>query len=131
MGQVSDKLRRIDGRSYKGFAHWCPACEEIHVFATEGKNWNGDSWTFDGDVNCPTFAPSMCITVNPKTDPHHDPEEPTEVCHYFLQHGYIQYLADCTHVLKNQRIVLPNLPDHLTELRPHVRRVKNGGREDA
>lgn len=115
MGQVSDKLRRIEGQAYRGYAHWCPACEEIHIFATEGKNHSGASWTFDGNVNRPTFTPSMLITINPKTAPDYDPEEPTDVCYYFLQNGTIQYLADCTHALKSQRVILPNLPAHLTD----------------
>jgi hypothetical protein len=33
-----------------------------------------------------------------------------DVCHYFLQFGKIKYLGDCTHVLKEQSIDLPDLP---------------------
>ncbi len=111
MGQVGTKMRRQAG----GLAHWCPACESMHQFALDGKNSSGAQWTWDGNVENPTFASSMNIVINGKDQPHYDPEEPTEVCHYTLQNGVIQYLADCTHALKNQRIVLPPLPDHLRD----------------
>ncbi len=113
MGQVGSKMRRYgaaDGYTAGGLAHWCPACESMHQFALDGKNSNGAQWTWDGNVENPTFAPSMNITVNGKDQQHYDPEEPTEVCHYFLKAGVIEYLADCTHMLRGQRIILPPLP---------------------
>lgn len=113
MGQVSDKLRRLEG----GYAHWCPGCEETHVIF--------DSWKFDGNLEAPTFTPSVKITgkraVNKDgrwtgewvRDANGNPLD--LCCHYFLTGGVIQYLSDCTHALKNQRIVLPPLPAHLRD----------------
>ena len=40
-----------------------------------------------------------------------DKEFPTEVCHYFLKAGVIEYLNDCTHALKGCKISLPALPE--------------------
>lgn len=114
MGQVGSKMRRIEGRTYKGLAHWCPACNEAHAFAIEGKNSSGACWTWDGDVEAPTFAPSMLIKTGPY--PHQPNEQPRiDVCHYFLKKGIIEYLGDCTHHLKGQKINLPPLPEHLTD----------------
>lgn len=50
MGQISTKLRRTT----RGCAHWFPACRETHVIF--------DSWTFDGNLEKPTFNPSAKIS---------------------------------------------------------------------
>ena len=118
MSQVGSKMRKIghrEGYSAGGLAHWCPACEEVHAFAIDHPNSHGAIWTWDGNVENPTFSPSMNIVINPVGHKHHNPEYPSEVCHYFLQNGVIQYLADCTHALKNQRVILPVLPAHLRD----------------
>lgn len=118
MGQVGSKMRRVgasDGYKAGGLAHWCPACESMHAFALDGKNSNGAQWTWDGNVENPSFEPSMLITINAQSHPHHLVGEPTEVCHYFLRNGVIEYLGDCTHGLKGQRIVMPPLPDRLRD----------------
>lgn len=47
MSQASSRLRRAEG----AFEHWCPACEQMHTLP--------DSWTFDGDLESPTFHPSF------------------------------------------------------------------------
>jgi len=44
----------------------------------------------------------------------YQPDLPTEVCHYFLKGGMLQFLGDCTHTLAGQTVPLP-------ELAPHVR----------
>jgi Family of unknown function (DUF6527) len=118
VGQLGDKLRKVgpaDGHTAGGLAHWCPACDCMHQFALDGKNSSGAQWTWDGNVENPTFSPSMNIIINPKGHKHYNPECSTDVCHYFLQNGVLQYLADCTHGLKNQRIILPPLPPHLRD----------------
>jgi len=50
MGQISAKLRKTTD----GYSWWCPACEEVHAV-------NG-SWTFNGDVDRPSFRPSIRVT---------------------------------------------------------------------
>lgn len=114
MGQVSAKLRRTD----RGFAHWCPGCGEIHVIF--------DSWQFDGDLNSPTFDPSVKVTgkqgvvdqlghwtgewvLGP------DGKALDQCCHYFLHAGRLQFLVDCTHGLAGQTVALPDLPPHLRD----------------
>ena len=113
MGEAGPKMRSVRGATYTEFGHWCPGCDEMHVFAVEGKNHAGASWTFDGNLEKPTFDPSMNITVNGPGKPGYDPAEPTEVCHYFLQAGELKYLNDCTHKLKNKTVSLPDLPEHM------------------
>lgn len=120
MGQVGTKMRRIgsaDGHTAGGLAHWCPACEEMHAFAIDGKNYNGAQWTWDGNVEYPTFTPSMNIRTDPRpTVPVGRPDAGwIDVCHYFLRAGVIEYLGDCTHAMKWQSVPLPELPEHLRD----------------
>lgn len=118
MGQLGSKLRRIgpsDGYTAGGLAHWCPACEQIHAFALDGKNSSGAQWTWDGNVEAPTFAPSMHIRTNSPDDPRYQPQACSSVCHYFLRAGIIEYLGDCTHAMKGQKVPLPQLPEYLRD----------------
>jgi len=87
-------------------AHWCPACKELHGFWVDKPNPdNGARWTFDGNLDVPTFNPSMNIRAE------FAPEDGGPfVCHYFLKNGVIQYLNDCTHEMAGKEIPLPDLP---------------------
>lgn len=93
------KLRRItqkDGYTAQGWVHWCPGCEHIHAFAVETPFGNGAHWSFDGNMDRPTFTPSMNIGPS--------------FCHYFLRDGRIQFLDDCRHNLRGQTLELPDIP---------------------
>lgn len=118
MGQLGPKMRRIgpaEGYTAGGLAHWCPACESMHQFALDGKNSCGAQWTWDGNVEAPTFAPSMNIVVNSPSHPHHQKDAATSVCHYFLRAGQLQFLGDCTHAMRGRMVQLPDLPLQLTD----------------
>jgi Family of unknown function (DUF6527) len=118
MGEVSPKLRKYgsaDGYTGEGYVHWCPACNEAHAFAVGKPFKSGAQWTFNGDVERPTFTPSMNIISNPRGHKNHQPNQSTEVCHYFLRDGTIQYLGDCTHALRGQTVPLPDLPRFLRD----------------
>ena len=116
MGQVSAFLRRGAGFH----SHWCPGCEEVHSIP--------DSWTFNGNVECPTFSPSVRITgkrtvkVDGKWDGGwvRDAEgNPLDYCcHYILTAGQLQFCADSTHALAGKTVPLPQLPDFLTDSFP-------------
>jgi len=114
MGQVSAYLRSVES----GFAHYCPGCEEMHYIQTKAPRANGAQWSFNGDVDKPTFSPSMRITgTYDITDDEHarimrgEPFTPKPYCcHYVLTAGVINYCGDCTHALVGQSVVLPPLP---------------------
>jgi hypothetical protein len=89
MGQAGKFLRRVgaaDGHTAGGYAHWCPACEEMHAFAVDKPFSNGAKWTFDGNLDAPTFSPSMLIRTGPRPMvPLGRPDAgKVDVCHYFL-----------------------------------------------
>ncbi len=118
MGQVSACLRRMQN----GYAHWCPGCESMHGIATDAPQANGARWSFNGDVNAPSFSPSINIRwgrfVDPTFDDSADPKRLSGVCHYFLTAGQIQFCADSTHALSGKTVPLPPLPPELTDEAP-------------
>lgn len=67
---------------------WCPACGCMHSFETDpGAN---PTWQFTGDINRPTFSPSLLIYV---LTPDKVPARKT-ICHLFVRDGRIEYCAD-------------------------------------
>ena len=77
-----------------GWMVMCPACGNGHLFnTTPGPNGMGGQrpcWSFDGDLEAPTFEPSMLVhSVDAKGDP--------TVCHSYVRRGQMIYLADSTH----------------------------------
>lgn len=94
-----------------GHAIHCPACGNAHLFDKR--------WTFNGDLEKPTFRASMLVrgTV-PITDAEADMimrgehfEPKPLVCHSFVTDGRIEYLNDCTHELRGQTIELPDFDE--------------------
>ena len=86
----------IDTRGH--FLIECPACGSLHCFDTR--------WKFNGDLDNPTFSPSMLVTV-----PEYRDGRPTgknnSVCHSFVRNGSIQFLNDCTHEMAGKTVELP------------------------
>lgn len=102
MNQVSAYLRRYKA----GFVHWCPGCDELHAIAVDAPNSNGARWSFNGNLEKPTFGPSINIRIYGGERG----TQPTEVCHYFLIDGQLQFCSDTTHALSGQTVPLPPLP---------------------
>ena len=103
VGKLNNKLRNMDG----GIGHWCPGCDSLHMIYTTKKNINGCQWNFNGNLDSPTFSPSINIRAEDK-----DPEwEFLHICHYFIQDGKLKYCGDSTHKYSGQEIDLPDLPD--------------------
>lgn len=124
MAALSKKLRRVEGGR---IAFWCPGCEETHVIRVSAPD--GHNWTFDGNIEAPTFGPSILVTGGdftakgradyeawcaagyPKLDGSDRKFEsrPT-VCHSFIRAGQIQFLPDSTHALAGKMVPLPDFP---------------------
>jgi len=87
----------------------CPGCEGPHViYVGEWTDRNGrqhTGWTFNGDVDAPTFNPSLL--VHEVKYPEGDVGQPR--CHSFIRGGKIQFLGDCGHPLKNQTVGLADV----------------------
>lgn len=87
----------------------CPGCNEFHVIATKVPQANGAVWKFNGDMDKPTFNPSLLIKTGKYACPGYEdpPGIVSVICHSFIKDGKIQFLSDCTHSLKNQTVELP------------------------
>lgn len=86
--EAGTKMRRGPTQYF----HWCPGCEEFHPLP--------DGWTFNGNLESPTFSPSFKHTIN----------NGKAVCHYILTAGQLNFCGDCTHDLAGQSVPLPMLP---------------------
>ena len=95
-----------------GLLFHCPGCNMAHqVKHGEG---HGPRWTWNGDMDKPTFTPSINVRFEHWVPPFRPgtakPENQTlvkDVCHSFVTDGRIQFLADCTHALAGQTVDLP------------------------
>jgi hypothetical protein len=99
MGMVSKVLRSTEG----GFMHWCPACNSFHMIAVSEPFPNGARWKFDGDLDKPTFAPSVRVRGGNAKGP--------TCCHYILTTGVINFCGDCTHAMAGKAVPLPEIPE--------------------
>lgn len=99
MSLLSNKLRSTTGN---GLMFWCPGCDGGHRIA-HGEG-SGPRWTWNGDVERPTFTPSVRVRYD-GPDAGRDGAPPT-VCHSFVTDGRIQFLSDCTHALAGQTVDL-------------------------
>lgn len=97
--------------------HWCPACEEMHPLP--------DSWTFNGNLESPTFQPSFKhegfqkVKKNGKWTGEWVRDAKGSVvpfiCHYILTAGILNFIVDSTHVLAGKSVPLPKLPESLAD----------------
>jgi len=61
-------------------------------------------WSFDGNVDRPTFNPSIRIRS-------FDGDQVVECCHYFVRAGRIEFCPDSTHGLAGQKVDMPDIPN--------------------
>jgi hypothetical protein len=105
MAQISRVLRSVEDG---GLLFKCPGCANNHMIKTGAGS--GPRWGWNGDVEKPTFTPSVLVTYN-GADAGQDRGDgalaPPAVCHSFVTDGRIQFLTDCTHALAGQTVDLP------------------------
>lgn len=78
----------------------CPGCGMSHApYARPHESpLSRASWDFNGDLEVPTFSPSILVKVeSPYTG------KPL-ICHFFIQNGYLRFLGDCTHFLAGKSV---------------------------
>lgn len=93
MKVMSRKLVEMAGEP----SHWCPGCNRLHRINVRNPNEStGAKWHWDGNVDRPTFSPSVNIVGQ---------------CHYFVRNGRIEFCDDSLHFLAGKRVEMPDLPD--------------------
>ena len=83
-----------------GYVFHCPGCEHGHIFYTSGNV----TWKFNGNVDNPTFSPSLLNTC----ESHPNPK--WRRCHLFLTDGKLRFCADCSHDYAGKTYELPDMP---------------------
>lgn len=78
----------------------CPGCKITHPIHVKYPG-HATSWSFNGDVNKPTFSPSLLVY----------PTHRNGRCHSFIRDGQIQYQNDCDHELKGKTVDMPEYSD--------------------
>lgn len=113
-----------DEASHADYVFWCPACKCGHAIWTTKHNHQSAVWEFNGNMEKPTFKPSLKIEwwQNPPFDPTTgDFKRGTDgnylldsdkrllgakhmICHSIVTDGVIHYCPDCTHELAGQNV---------------------------
>ena len=101
MALISSVLRKVEG----GYMHWCPACKGHHMIAVDEPFPNGARWAFDGNVEKPTFSPSVKVQWT------YGEQQEKRCCHYHISAGKIQFCRDCTHEFAGKTVNLPDLTE--------------------
>lgn len=97
----------------------CPGCGDTHEITT-----GGPFWSFNGDLDKPTFNPSILVTSGHYMKGHkgdscwctYNAENPGKehpftcyLCHSFVTEGHIEFLNDCSHKLGGHTVELPDI----------------------
>ncbi len=85
------ECKRVDGG--KDLVFYCPGCNMYHSFTVE-RTTDGPLWTWNGDMDKPTFSPSLGINMS----------NPEYRCHSFVRDGKIQFLSDSYHKFAGQTV---------------------------
>lgn len=95
------KLRQFgpDAKGQTTYWVYCPGCKSPHSIPTP-------RWSYNGDPDLPTFAPSVLVFVTPPDDP----QTRRTLCHFFVADGNLVYLGDCPHEYAGRTIPLPEIP---------------------
>ena len=94
------KLEEENGRITWGLD--CPGCGELH--AIWSGNGPGPTWDFNGNLDSPTFSPSLRVYGGKRKE-----GVVERCCHSFVRDGKIEFLSDCTHALAGQIVELPEV----------------------
>ena len=94
MAKLSN-LPDTNGNFIKGsyYMH-CPGCGFGHQIRSKEFEGKGPKWDFNGDMDNPTFSPSLRVQGGSSN----------RMCHSFIRNGHWQFLSDCTHHLAGKTV---------------------------
>jgi hypothetical protein len=72
----------------------CDACFRTHAVTVHGDADTGVKWTWNGDLEKPTFRPAILCQA----------DRQGVRCHLEVTEGRIAYLADCGHLLAGKTV---------------------------
>lgn len=85
---------------------WMIRCRSCHWHEYPKTGKPGASWTFNGDLERPTFRPSMNEALGPFPE---DSPWAGQIrrCHFTVTDGAIDYHGDCSHELRGKMPLEP------------------------
>jgi hypothetical protein len=86
-------MEKLMKRTDDAFVFYCPGCKGGHMYDSR--------WTFNGDMDKPTFTPSLLYRGG----------ENNTRCHMYLTQGMILFLSDCSHELAGKTVELTEWPN--------------------
>jgi hypothetical protein len=75
-----------------GYMLECPGCGEMHLIYVQQPSPSGFKWTFNNNLEKPTFSPSCNIKYK------------NNICHFFITDGKIKFCNDSTHSLSGKEV---------------------------
>lgn len=98
-------MKLLKGEQQGDYIFECAGCKCGHLVTTERKNEQGAQWKFSGNMDEPTFYPSIRIWTTEFNN------EKQVVCHCIITAGYIQFLDDCIHSYAGKTIPMLEYKD--------------------
>lgn len=97
---MADKVKRALDRTgqHIGWNFICPGCGNLHHIRT-APNFSV-CWSFNGNVEAPTFAPSVKCCHG---------DDGREICHFFVTDGVLKFCVDSTHALAGQNVPMNDI----------------------
>jgi hypothetical protein len=89
------KLLTSEDDAEHNLIFWCPGCKRYHPFRIKSKN--DPIWNWNGDMEKPTFTPSLLC----------DASRSEKRCHLIVTDGKIHFCGDCHHELKGKTVPIP------------------------
>lgn len=86
--RLTDKLEVLVSELHESYIFHCPGCNAGHSFRVGGNE--RPRWTFNGNVDKPTFHPSLRCNQ--------------DQCHLNIEDGMIKFHPDCVHALAGQTV---------------------------
>lgn len=99
-------MAKLNKQTVEYYSFYCPGCEHRHVYSVSDDN---SGWNFNGNMERPSFIPSLLNTVKDKNEQTGAYDVETFRCHLFVTDGKIRFLGDCTHKLAGQTVELQDI----------------------
>ena len=96
-----------------GYVFYCPGCKcRHHYYVNKSLSDAPGKWVFNGNVDNPTFTPSLVNTTGSYAEPSFidPPEIPPTRCHLYVTNGVIVFCGDSTHELAGKSVAMADFP---------------------
>lgn len=110
-------IEEIVGDGVEPGHYWfkCQGCGQRHTVQTKTGSL-GTPWGFNGNVDRPTFTPSVLVRWGKHADPKWQAPDGQDhwsgICHFYVRNGFQEFLTDCTHALAGRTVVMPEIEDN-------------------